>query len=103
MELRLTDLREQLTGDPTKRKRSEPSMPGILSRINSIVYGVWGTTSAPTATHRKSYDIASQQFAGLAGELKQLIETDLVALEADLEAAGAPWTPGRGVPQWKGN
>jgi photosystem II stability/assembly factor-like uncharacterized protein len=102
MELRLTDLREVLTGDPTKRKRSEPSMPGITSRINSIVYGVWGTTSAPTATHRKSYDIASQQFAALAGELKQLIETDLVALEADLEAAGAPWTPGRGVPQWKG-
>ncbi len=26
-------------------------------------------------------------------------ETDLPALEAGLEAAGAPWTPGR-VPKW---
>jgi photosystem II stability/assembly factor-like uncharacterized protein len=101
MELRLTDLREELTGDPTMRKRSEPAMPGITSRINSIVYGFWGTTSAPTSTHRRSYEIASQQFGDLVDQLKQLIEADLPALEAQLEAAGAPWTPGRGIPDWK--
>ena len=78
-------------------------MPGMTSRINSIVYGLWGTTSAPTTTHLRSYEIASGQFAGLVDQLRQLIETDLVALEKDLEASGAPWTPGRGVPQWKGN
>ncbi len=103
LELSLTDLQEALTGDRTQSNRSEPEMPGMTSRINSIVYGLWGTTSAPTTTHRRSYEIASGQFAGLVDRLRQLIETDLVALEKDLEAAGAPWTPGRGVPQWKGN
>jgi hypothetical protein len=31
--------------------------------------------------------------------LRQLIEVDLRDLERRLEAAGVPWTPGRGVPQ----
>jgi hypothetical protein len=30
-------------------------------------------------------------------ELESLIATDLPALEKDLDAAGVPWTPGRGV------
>jgi hypothetical protein len=101
MELRLTDLREALTGDPTMDSRQEPAMPGIASRVNQIVSGLWGTTSAPTATHRQSYEIASAEFAGIVGGLQQLIDKDLPALEAELEAAGAPWTPGRGVPDWK--
>jgi len=101
LELRLADLREALTGDPTMRERQEPSMPGIVARVNQIVSGLWGTTSAPTSTQRQNYAIASAEFAGIVGGLQQLIEKDLPALESELEAAGAPWTPGRGVPDWK--
>jgi hypothetical protein len=32
-------------------------------------------------------------------KLRTLAEVDLVKLEKDMEAAGAPWTPGR-VPVW---
>jgi len=101
LKLRLTDLRERISGDPTKPKRSEPAMGGIMDRINQIVYGQWSTTSAPTETHRKNYEIAAEEFSGILGDLRQLIEVDLAALEDRLEAAGAPWTPGRGVPRWK--
>ena len=38
---------------------------------------------------------------GLALRLRQAIDVDLKALQAELEAVGAPWTPGRGVPVWK--
>jgi hypothetical protein len=31
-------------------------------------------------------------------ELERLVETDLPALARQPEAAGAPWSPGRGVP-----
>jgi photosystem II stability/assembly factor-like uncharacterized protein len=101
LELRLMDLREKITGDPTKRRRSEPSMRGIMSRINQIVYGHWSTTSPPTDTHRKNYDIAAEEFSNILEDLRRLIETDLVELENKLEESGAPWTPGRGVPKWK--
>ena len=101
LELRLTDLEEQFRGDPTMSERSEPAMPGIMDRINQIIRGVWGTTSAPTATHRKNFDVASDAFSEAADDLRQLVETDLPVLESKLEAAGAPWTPGRGVPEWR--
>lgn len=101
LELRLLDLRERLTGDPTKRRRQEPSMRGIMSRIDQIVGGHWSSTSAPTQTFRKNYDIAAEEFGEILDDLRRLVETDLVELEQKLEEAGAPWTPGRGVPQWK--
>ena len=57
------------------------------------------STAAPTQTHINNYNIASEDFARTLAALKQLVEVDLVALERDMEAAGAPWTPGR-VPVW---
>ncbi len=46
------------------------------------------------------YNAAAQDFESVLGQLRQLIEVDLDRLEKQLEAAGAPWTPGR-VPEWK--
>ena len=95
------DLTEAITGDPTKPNRSEPGPVGIMNRVQTIVGGHWATTSAPTNTHRKLYDIAAEEFAALLPQLRTLIEVDLKALEADAEAAGAPWTPGRALPNWE--
>ena len=66
-----------------------------------IVFGHWSSTSAPTATHRKNYEIAETEFSAMLDDLRTLVEQDLVALEQRLEAAGAPWTPGRGIPRWQ--
>lgn len=45
-----------------------------------------------------SYNIAAAEFAEQLGKLHTLVD-DLTKLEKDMEAAGAPWTPGR-VPEW---
>ncbi len=101
LELRLLDARERLNGDPTMPRRSEPGMPGIVDRVQQIVGGHWATTYGPTQTHRRNFEIAAQEFEALLEPLRRLIEVDLVALGQRLEAAGAPWTPGRGVPRWR--
>ena len=101
LELRLQDILERFTGDPTKPRRNEPAPPGILDRLQTVVYGHWSTTQAPTATHRKSYEIAADEFSALLGDLTKLVETDVVALSQKLDAAGVPWTPGRGIPKWQ--
>jgi hypothetical protein len=101
LELRLTDLQEQLSGDPTKPRRNEPGMPGLLSRISRAAGESLETLTGPTATHEKNYSIVAEQFEDFLSELRQLVESDLVTLEQRLEDAGAPWTPGRGVPRWK--
>jgi hypothetical protein len=99
VELKLADLNVALSGDTTRRRRNEAVLPSISDRVQQIVYGHWGTTSAPTQTHRQQYDIAASEFATLLSELRKVVETDLKNIEAKAEAAGAPWTPGR-VPTW---
>jgi photosystem II stability/assembly factor-like uncharacterized protein len=96
---RLRDLQVSLAGDPVARRYNEPSPPSIAERVGAIVGGQWTTTSAPTETHRQQYAIAAELFAPVLDRLRRLVEVDLKALHDRLEAAGAPWTPGR-VPRW---
>ena len=100
MELALTDLRELLTGDRTRSRRSEPAIPGIMSRVQTVVGGQWSNTASPTGTQREQLALASDLFAGMVEDLRQLVDSDLPHLEDRLDAAGVPWTPGRGVPRW---
>ena len=94
----LSDLEVILNGDPERQSRNEPAAPSIRSRLGQTAGGHWGTRQMPTATQREQIRIAGEEFEELAAELKSLVERDLAAFEADLEAAGAPWTPGRRIP-----
>ena len=94
----LAELQMQLNGDPARGQLREASVPSISNRVGRVIGGHWDTRQMPTATHRRNLEIASDDFAVLRGELTAFIETDLAQLESDLEAAGAPWTPGRRIP-----
>ncbi len=95
---RLEDLRTQLSGDRTRRRLDESSSPSIRERVARAMRH-WNTRQMPTATHRRNLEIADAEFGALRRDLSRLIETDLAGLESDLEAAGAPWTPGRRLPR----
>jgi hypothetical protein len=56
--------------------------------------------SRPTQTQQNQYAAAASDFESVLAQLRQLIDVDLARLEKQLEAAGAPWTPGR-IPEWK--
>ncbi len=100
LELRLLDLQDLLNGSRTRASRSEPDMPGIVGRVNQVVRGHWNGMHGPTETHREQYRIATDAFGAIYGDLRQLIETDLPALEQRLADTGAPWTTGRALPDW---
>jgi len=99
VEQRLNDLLVELQGDPTREKRQEPAPPSVNSRVQQVVGNQWHVTSPPTQTQQDAYRHAGTEFTGLLLELRTLIKEDLTRLEEKLEAAGAPWTPGR-VPDW---
>jgi photosystem II stability/assembly factor-like uncharacterized protein len=101
LEQKLLDARERFTGDPTRPRRNEPAPEGLIGRIETIVGGHWSTTSAPTGSHRKNYEVAAAEFAEALERLRPLLEKDLPALHDRLEDAGAPWAPGRKLPKWK--
>ena len=95
---RLQDLKVRFSGDSAISSRAEPVPMSINGRINSIVGGHWDSQSAVTGNYRDSYAIADQQLRRALVELKA-IAADLATLEAELQAEGAPWTPGR-IPNW---
>jgi len=99
LEQRNTDLLRELRGDVALRRRDIPTLPGIADRVNLIMDDQRMSTSLPTQTHQSNYTIAAEDFAKALATLRQLVEVDLAQLERDMEAAGAPWTPGR-VPHW---
>jgi hypothetical protein len=90
----LHDIGEAIGGDPIRQQRNEPTPPSLLDRMGNSVAGL-GTTQPPTQTHRESLDLAEAEFAPLAAKLRQTIEVELAAIEKQLNAMGAPWTPGR--------
>ena len=100
LEDRLYAIDVALSGDSTIRSRAEPTPPSITERVQGVVSGSWSSNSAPTETHREALRIAGEQFEPLLDELRTLVERDLKALEDKLDAAGAPWTPGR-LPYWR--
>jgi len=96
---RLYDIDEQLTGDITQSSRAEFTAPGITQRVQRIVENFW-SSSAPTTTNQQNYEIAGRAFQQVLEELRVLVDVDMAGLGERLEAIGAPWTPGRGVPSW---
>ena len=84
----------RLQGDPTRRRLNEPSAPSVLGRLGQIAGGHWGTRQPPTDTQRESLEVAAREFGAVGQEMSGLMD-EVARLEAELEAAGAPWTPGR--------
>lgn len=91
----LAGLQTRLNGDQVRGQLNETSVPSIRSRVGRVVDGHWGTRQTPTATHRRNLEIARTDFEAFSRDLSAVLDTTLPQLEADLEAAGAPWTPGR--------
>ena len=100
LENRLKDLQERLNGDAVVSKYNEPTPSSIVDLVSRVVEGQWTTSAAPTKTQQDSYATAAEAFAPVLADLRKLVETDLKAVERQMESAGAPWTPGR-VPDWK--
>ncbi len=91
-------VRERLSGDPVRGALSEPAAPSVMGRLYQVSYGSWSTRSGPTATHRRNLELAETEYAAVTPELRRLLDTEIPAIEQALEAAGAPWTPGRTLP-----
>ena len=99
LERRLAEIDARLSGDAEMAKRSVPTPPTIIDRVQGVVASHWSTSSAPTATMRNAYAIAADEFTEVLAALTRLVGTDLAGLEVAMERAGAPWTPGR-LPVW---
>jgi hypothetical protein len=97
---RLNELLVALRGDAVIAARNENTPDAILERVSSILGQQNMSTAKPTQTQIDRYNSAAQEFEQVLAKLRTLVETDVAKLEKALEAAGAPYTPGR-LPEWK--
>ncbi|HZE64920.1 MAG TPA: hypothetical protein VE056_13640, partial [Pyrinomonadaceae bacterium] len=100
LDKRTNDILRSLRGDNALRARNMNLPPSISDRVGDIVGSQRTAIARPTQTQINQYNAAAQEFETTLAQLRQLIEVDLARLEKEMEAAGAPWTPGR-IPEWK--
>ncbi|MGB6367491.1 MAG: hypothetical protein WBG93_11745, partial [Thermoanaerobaculia bacterium] len=94
----LFELRGMLRGNERQDDIGEPRPHTIGRRLSAASIGTMLSTYGPTPNHRQTLAIAQEELEEVKQGLKQLLQVDLPAFEEQLEAAGVPWTPGRGVP-----
>jgi photosystem II stability/assembly factor-like uncharacterized protein len=102
IEEKLRTIQKKMYGDRVAGMIDKDTPPSISNRLYSVIYDGYGTTSDPTTTMKDQLQIASEEFDAVLNDLKNIIETDIKSLEIKLEAAGAPYTPGR-IPDYKKN
>ncbi len=72
-----------------------PAAVPLNDRLSAMTYSMWRSTSKPTGTARTAYEILQKEFPPVLQAITRIYQTDLPQLEREVEAAGAPWTPGR--------
>ena len=92
---RLAAILVELQGDRALGSRSVPTAAAISERANTISGELNNSLGRQTATHEQQLQIASELFVAQRAALKALVETDVPAIERELERLGAPYTPGR--------
>ena len=92
-----TEILRAMRGDEALAARNENIAPSINDRMTGIMEGERFSLAKPTQTHITDYAIASEELTAQLARFKNLVQVDLAKLEREMEAAGAPWTPGRMV------
>lgn len=97
IEKRLIGQRDRLSGNRTSGEFSVNRPVPVTSRLSHAAYNPNTNAYGPTDTQRESLSIAQDEYGDISGKLTQLIDREYQALLDALDAAGVPWTPGRGV------
>ena len=89
----LEDIAIAVVGDPGRMNLAEASRPGVGEFIERIKRLQWDSSGPPTATQQASLDRAVSEFVTVEARLTALIDSELAAITAALDAAGGPYTP----------
>ena len=95
---KLYDVDFELAGNRTIAEFGHPRTPNVSRRLMVAGFSDGQSDYGPTATHRRQLEIAETEFSGILSELRQLLEIDLPELEARMDDARVPWSPGRPLP-----
>jgi hypothetical protein len=97
LEKKIIGQRDRLSGNQTRGEFAVNRPVTVTSRLGHAAYNPHANAHGPTATQRESLTIAQDVYGEVSGELTRLVDREFKALLSALDAAGVPWTPGRGI------
>ncbi|MEL6859167.1 MAG: glycosyl hydrolase [Pseudomonadota bacterium] len=100
LEAQLDTIDVALTGDRTISRRNEPAPWSIAARVSQIRGWGWQTQAPATGSNKDALAIAKSELDDVLTQMRTL-QAGLTQIEQSLEDLGAPFTPARGVPDWR--
>lgn len=94
----LQTMKSKLNGNSAKTEVGEKNNPTVSSRAYVAMSGLQ-TTYGPTPMHRRSLEIAGEEFTNLKKGLEDITGNRIPMIEALLIKAGAPWIEGQAIPE----
>jgi len=95
----IRSISKELYGDNVKRRLDIDQPQSLAGYTGYLSYEQKYTTSPPTKTHRDVYQIVNSGLPAVKQKVAVLYNQKVKQLEKDLVAAGAGYTPGRGLKQ----
>ena len=94
----LFEIEMALRGNQAQLQMGTATPASIASRLGKVMIGTSYATYGPTGTHKETLGYAEADYKNLAARLRALQQKRFPSLEAALDAANAPWTPGSQLP-----
>ena len=98
LELELLALEQKFSGNEARDLYGDLGPVSVSRRICVAMLGTFRSTYGPTQTHQAVVQIARKDFADVKTRMQRIKDTDMPALQAELNQAVGLWTPVRGVP-----
>ena len=95
----LYDIEMLLNGNQAKAEIGARGPHAIVDRVMVAGFGSAYSTYGPTATQKRSFEIATEEYSDVRSRLDTVTQVRLPEIESKLHAAGAPWTPGSALPR----
>lgn len=95
MEEELEEVHKVMFGDRNKSRLEIDQAPSLNNRINVAIDAGMSSQTDPTQTSKMVKEIAETQLKPVIDSLKEMLNSTVPEIDAELNRLGAPWTPGR--------
>jgi hypothetical protein len=93
----LREILEVMLGEESDAGATQPGAPPLSAQIRQLYSAIDASTALPTAEQTMLTERSRELLAERVDAINALLEQDMPALRAGLDAAGVPWTPGRPI------
>ena len=94
---RIQSERDRLTDNESRGPYNDLDEMTVQARLFHAGFVSTSNAYGPTPSQRESLRIARDLYDDVSRQLSNLVDVEYAGLKVALDAAGVPWSPGRGI------